>query len=140
MDRLEDLEVYRLAEALADYVWDMVMTWDRFAKATIGEQLVDSADSIAANIAEGHGRFHYKENRTFCFYARGSYMETRNWLRRSAKRNLLTPENTTELRSLTGPLGPKLNAYIRSIGKRGPGAHNREGLPKAGTDSADTNA
>ncbi|RZK33344.1 MAG: four helix bundle protein, partial [Pedobacter sp.] len=25
------------------------------------------ADSISANIAEGYGRFHFKENKNFCY-------------------------------------------------------------------------
>ncbi len=41
-------------------------------------QLVRSASSISANIAEGFGRFHYQENIQFCRQARGSLTETRN--------------------------------------------------------------
>ena len=129
MERLEDLEVYRLAEQLSDYVWDVVSAWDGFAKRTVGTQLVDATDSIAANIAEGHGRFHYADNRRFCFYARGSYEETRSWLRRATRRKLLKPEQIERIRSLVQPLGPKLNAYINSIGRK-----------KAKSEGASTNA
>jgi four helix bundle protein len=118
MDRLEGLDVYRIAEELSDCVWEVVLKWDWFAKRTIGVQLVEAADSIASNIAEGHGRFHYAENRTFCFYARGSLMETRNWLRRASKRGLLSQEDVEMLTPLVRKLAPKLNAYIRSIGSR----------------------
>ena len=118
MDKLEDLKVYRIAEELCDNVWDVVTNWDWFAKKTVGSQLVEAADSVAANIAEGHGRYHYKENRLFCFYTRGSYMETRNWLRRATKRNLLTQQQKETIKELTDRLGPKLNAYIRSIGTK----------------------
>ena len=114
--RLEDLEVYRLAEQLSDYVWDVVAGWDWFAKRTVGVQVVEAVDSIPANIPEGYGRFHYKDNRRFCYYARGSYQETRNWLRRATRRNLLKPEEIEHIRTLVQPLGPKLNSYINSIG------------------------
>jgi len=119
--RLEDLEVYQLAEQLSDYVWSVVVAWDWFAKRTVGVQLVEAVDSVPANIAEGYGRFHYKENRRFCYYARGSYQETRNWLRRATNRRLLKPEEIQRLRTLVDPLGPKLNAYISSIGRTGAG-------------------
>jgi four helix bundle protein len=53
---LEDLEVYRFAETFSDEIWFLVSEWDNFAKDTIGKQIVRSADSISANIAEGYGR------------------------------------------------------------------------------------
>ncbi|MEJ5995551.1 four helix bundle protein [Pedobacter sp. Du54] len=49
------------------------MSWDFCAKDTIGKQICRAADSISANIAEGYGRFHYKENKNFCYYSRGPY-------------------------------------------------------------------
>ena len=42
----ENLKVYRLAEELADAVWEAVVGWDEFAKRAIGSQIVRSADSI----------------------------------------------------------------------------------------------
>jgi hypothetical protein len=74
----EDLEVYRLAEDIADCVWDAVIPWDNFAKDTVGKQLVRAADSIGANIAEGTGRGTYKDNKHFAKIGRGSHNETRH--------------------------------------------------------------
>ena len=42
----EKLQVYQLSEKLADGVWDIVVTWDAFAKDTVGKQIVRAADSI----------------------------------------------------------------------------------------------
>src|SRR5687768_11146568 len=39
----EKLRVYRLAETLADRIWNIVIKWDYFAKATLGQQIVDAA-------------------------------------------------------------------------------------------------
>lgn len=88
----DKLDIYKLAEKLADQVWDLVMSWDGFAKDTVGKQLVRSADSIGANIAEGAGRGSYQDNRRFIHIARGSLNETKHWLRRAFKRNLLNEE------------------------------------------------
>jgi four helix bundle protein len=113
--KLEELEVYKLSEEIADVVWSICSKWEFFARDTIGKQLVRAADSIGANIAEGYGRFAYKENVHFCYYARGSLMETRHFLRRAKMRKLLTAEQEAKIRKIIQPLGPKLNAYVRSI-------------------------
>jgi len=42
----------------------------------LAQQLRRSSVSVAANIAEGHGRFHYQDNVRFCYIARGSLEET----------------------------------------------------------------
>jgi four helix bundle protein len=113
--KLEELEVYQLSEKLADEIWEICTEWEHFAKITVGKQLVQSADSISANISEGHGRYSMKENVQFCYFARGSFEETRNWLRRSYQRKLLTTKEVNEIKEIMDELGPKLNAYINSI-------------------------
>jgi four helix bundle protein len=112
----EKLAVYQLAEKLADEVWAVVEKWDYFAKETVGKQLVRSADSIGANIAEGTGRGSFQDNRRFVRNARGSLNETRHWLRRAHCRHLLADEKTRVMKPLIDELPPRLNAYLRSIG------------------------
>lgn len=111
----ENLEVYQLAEKLADEIWNVVIQWDHFSKNTVGMQMVEAADSISANIAEGCGRFNYKDNGRFIRIARGSLYETKNWLRRSYKRNLLYDAQIERIKPILDELLPKLNAYNRSI-------------------------
>ena len=45
-------------------------------KWALNQQLRRSSTSIAANIAEGHGRYYYQDNVRFCYIARGSLDET----------------------------------------------------------------
>lgn len=113
----ENLRVYNLSEQLADEIWKIVFGWDNFAKDTVGKQIVRSADSIGANIAEGEGCGSFQDNRRFCRIARGSLQETQHWLRRAYKRDLLTKEQIETLKPLIEKLSPTLNAYLRSIGK-----------------------
>ena len=47
--KVEDLDIYQMAEDLSDRVWEICIKWDYFAKDTIGKQLVRTADSISAN-------------------------------------------------------------------------------------------
>jgi four helix bundle protein len=116
-NRIEDLEVYMLSEELANEVWDVVIKWDYFTKDTVGKQVCRSADSISANIAEGYGRFHYKENKNFCYYSRGSILETKSFLRKMKHRNLITAEGYETLFNKLEVIHIKLNAYIKYIGK-----------------------
>lgn len=112
----ENLEIYQLAEKLADKVWEIVIEWNFLSQDTVGKQLIRSADSIGANIAEGSGRGTDKDYSRFLKIARGSLYETRHWLRRAVKRKLLSQNLIDELSSITKELTPKLNAYIRAIG------------------------
>lgn len=112
----ENLRVYQLSEDLADEIWNIVVNWDNFAKDTVGKQLVRSADSVGANIAEGEGRGSFQDNRRFIKISRGSLQETQHWLRRAFKRNLLTKEQIETLKPMVQKLAPTLNAYLRSIG------------------------
>ena len=114
----ENLRVYNLSEQISDLTWDIVLRWERFARDTIGKQLVNAADSIGANIAEATGRGSFADNRRFARIARGSLYEVKHWLRRSYKRDLLTDEQVSNLQILINELTPKLSAYIRSIGEK----------------------
>ena len=111
----EKLRVYRLAETLADRIWNIVIKWDYFAKATLGQQIVDAADGVGSNIAEGTGRGSLHDNRRFVKIARGSLYETKHWLRRAYKRNLLTEQEVSDVKPLIDELLPTLNAYFRSL-------------------------
>ena len=114
----ENLRVYKLAEDIADHIWEIVCKWDYFAKDTIGKQLVNSADSVGANIAEGYGRGSHADNRRFAKISRGSLFEVKHWLRRAFKRKLLSEEEISSLQKLVKELTPKLSAYINSISKK----------------------
>ena len=122
----ENLRVYQLSEKLSDSIWTMARGWDQLAKDTIGRQLIRSADSIGANIAEGTGRGSFQDNRRFVRNARSSLYETRHWLRRAHARHLLSIEEVKAVKPLLDELGPKLNAYLRSIGPV-PELHNENG-------------
>jgi four helix bundle protein len=117
--RFQELTVYKLAEELSDAVWDIVLRWSNFARDTVGKQVVRAADSVGANLAEGCGRESPNDNRRFVRIARGSLLETQHWLRRAYRRKLLTAEEIHHLQATLDELAPKLNAYLKSIG-RGP--------------------
>jgi four helix bundle protein len=113
---LEDLKVYNLAMDLGERVWEIIDRWNYFQKDTIGKQFVRAADSIAANLSEGFGRFHYKEAKNFSYYSRGSLYETKTWLTKSHNRGLISDDEFKSISASLDMIVKMLNNYIKSIG------------------------
>ena len=112
---LEDLEIYQLALEVGEHVWKMVDSWKPFPKATLGSQFVRSVDSIASNIAEGYGRYFYKDRKQFCYYSRGSLTETKTWSTKAFNRNLISRQEFDLLIEKLKILHFKLNTYIKKL-------------------------
>ena len=79
------------------------------------KQLVRAADSISANIAEAFGRYHYKDRQKFGYYARGSFEETKSWLRKCYQRELLNENQKEIIIAYVNQMGPKLNSLINTF-------------------------
>ena len=97
-------------------IWKVVDKWDYFQKDTVGKQLIRAVDSVAANLSEGYGRYHYKEAKNFGYYSRGSLFETQTWLTKAYNRNLISSDLFHNCISDLETIGKMLNAYIKSIG------------------------
>jgi four helix bundle protein len=88
--KLNDIEAYRIAFHLSNYVWAVIIKWNAFAKRTVGEQFIEAIDSISANIAEGFGRYGKKDKIKFYRYSQGSMNESLDWNQKSKVRELVT--------------------------------------------------
>ena len=115
---MEKLEVYQVAMEIGEIVWRVVDKWDHFSKQTLGTQFVRAADSIALNISEGYGRFHYKENRNFCYYSRGSAKETLTVTEKARFRDLINNEEFALLSQKLSSYFRLSYGYINSIGNK----------------------
>jgi four helix bundle protein len=99
--KLEEITAYKISSELSDYTWEIVSKWDWFSKRTFGAQFIEATDSIAANIAEGYGRYHRNDKIKFYYNARGSVFESAYWCKKAYKRNLLSEkENDRTLKEL----------------------------------------
>jgi four helix bundle protein len=87
--KLNDIEAYRTAFNLSNYVWELVIKWDHFPKITLGRQFVESIDSISANLAEGFGRYSKKDKIRFYRISYGSLFESLDHHEKAKKRELL---------------------------------------------------
>ncbi|MCK4640949.1 MAG: four helix bundle protein [Candidatus Marinimicrobia bacterium] len=123
--KLEELRIYQLAMEMGEIIWVQVHKWDYFSKDTIGKQLVRAVDSVAANLSEGFGRYHFKETKQFGYYSRGSLYETKTWLTKAHNRKLLNDKNFETLMKEINSLGKQLNKYVKSIGEQRPMTNNQ---------------
>jgi four helix bundle protein len=103
---------------IGDLVYEIVIKWGIFDKKNLGDQMVRSGDSIALNISKGYGRFHYKENKNFCWYSRGSLFETKTAITKAQKRKLISEDEFKSLLEKLTFCHKLLNAYIKSIGTK----------------------
>ena len=128
---LEDFKTYNQAMDLGEEVWDVVVRWKFFEKDTVGKQLVKAVDSIAANLSEGLGRYHYRERKNFGYYSRGSLFETKTWLTKALRRRLIDETKFNLLISKLETIGKMLNSYIHSIGPNDQQPNEAPAFPNA---------
>ncbi|MBI5944548.1 MAG: four helix bundle protein [Chloroflexi bacterium] len=112
---LEDLQVLKSAELVADSIWKQVVGWDDFAKDVVGKQITRAADSVGANISESFGRYNFGEKLQFLYYSRGSLFETKYWLNRAKERGLMKPDEILEYTDGLTVIARQLNSFASGM-------------------------
>lgn len=112
---LHDLKVYQLAMRVGEDVWSLTAGWDWLAKQTIGVHWIRSADSIAASIAESHGRCSEKDGVHFYSDALAHLSQTQTWLEKVMARKLVPDPVARELSEKLESLRCLLNHHLGSI-------------------------
>ena len=110
---LNDVEAYKSAFRLSNYVWEIVVKWNYFSKNTVGEQMVRAIDSISANIAEGFGRYGKKDKIKFYRISKGSVTESFDWNEKDKVRKLISSEEYNFIFSVLQNLPKSLNTLIK---------------------------
>jgi four helix bundle protein len=114
--KLEDLEVYQLSRTLSKKSWSIYSKLNWQMRKIMGDQFIESADSIGANIAEAYGRYHYLDRVRFLYNSRGSKLESVNhWLSLMHERGVISDDEFKEAKDVAENLAVKLNNYIKSI-------------------------
>lgn len=109
---IEDISAYTIARLLANKIYTIVSTWKLLDKQTIGIQLIRSADSIPANIAEGFGRYHKADKIKFYYNARGSALESIHWITTAKERLLISNHQYYEIHNTFQELPKEINNLI----------------------------
>jgi four helix bundle protein len=110
--KLNDINAYKISFNLSNYIWNIVIEWEWFAKKHIGGQFVEAIDSISANIAEGFGRYHKKDKIKFYRYSQGSMKESFDWNEKSKVRKLIDDEQYHHILGELQKLPQELNQLI----------------------------
>jgi four helix bundle protein len=113
----EKLLVYQKAVDFSDAVCTKSEGFPR-GYGFLTDQLNRAALSIAANIAEGNGRFTKPDRRNFFGIARGSVQECVPLLELAQRRGLLEPADHAVLKSQLEEIARMLSGLINGLEKR----------------------
>jgi four helix bundle protein len=114
----EGLAVYQAARTFRRKISDLCKLLPPTENFLLKSQIIRSSRSIAANIAEGHGRFHYKEFIQFCRQARGSLTETLEHLICAYDEEYISAAQLTDLRTDYANLLRLINGFINYLQKQ----------------------
>jgi four helix bundle protein len=118
----EELVVWQKAHALMVLVHrKLVPRLPREERWDLADQMRRSSKSVSSNIAEGYGRFYYRDRVRFCYNARGSLTETENHMIVARDLNYVSAEVYQEGREIALEVHRLLNGYIDYLKKQQPG-------------------
>jgi four helix bundle protein len=118
MNSFEDLETWKKCRLLRIDVALLLKQFPDEEKYRLIDQLKRASRSVTANIAEGHGRFHYQDNLKFCRNARGSLNEVLDHLICAHDELLITNEQLQDIRAKYNECYRLLNGYIAFLNKK----------------------
>ena len=112
-----ELEVWKKARLLKKEIWDLTKTFPPEEKFRLCDQIIRSSRSITATIAEGHGRFTFKDQLHFCIIARGSLSESYNHLIDAFDCKYIDREKLCYFKNKIDEVRRLLNGYITFLRK-----------------------
>ena len=114
----KDLECWKACRELRVFVArSLCKTLPNDERYRLGDQILRSARSTTANIAEGYGRFHYLDNAKFCSNARGSCWETIDHMITANDEELISQDLLDQGRAVAARAVALLNGYISYLRK-----------------------
>jgi four helix bundle protein len=119
----DKLEVWTRAKDFALAVYkEVVPCLPVDEKWNLTQQLKRAAQSIPANIAERHGRYHFLDNVRFCYIARGSLTEVQSHMALAYDLGYLPGEIYKRMTIHAESVGKQLNNYIAYLKRSKQGA------------------
>lgn len=116
--RFEELKVWQLSRKFRQAIYTLSKKFPKEELYALTSQIRRAAYSITANIAEGHGRYHYQENIQACRISRGSLNEVFDHLYTAMDNGYITQQTFEKLYSQGRDLERVLNGYIGFLQKQ----------------------
>ena len=110
--RFEDLKAWQLAREFRKAVYKISKSFPKSEQYALAPQIRRAAISITANIAEGHGRYHFQENTQFCRISRGSINEVLDHLYAALDEKYINQQTFDKLYEQGREVEKVLNGYI----------------------------
>lgn len=112
------LKIWQKGFELLMQVYKLTAKFPSEEKFGLVSQLKNSANSVIANIAEAHGRYHLKDKIRILYQARGELEETRSHILVAKEQGYISPKEAAILDDEYNGLGKGINTYIRSLNKK----------------------
>jgi four helix bundle protein len=112
-----ELEVWKKARAFKNNIKNLVQRFPTEERFRLTDQIIRSSRGINATIAEGHGRYTFKEQINFGIIARGSLSETYNHLIDALDCGYIDQDTIENLKQQIDETGRLLSGYITYLRK-----------------------
>ena len=120
----EDLKCWQACRKVRVFIYKIVKSYPKEELYSLADNMKRAARSSTENIAEGFGRFYYKENAQFCRISRGSLFELLDDLITSLDEDYINQEEYQKGRELISNTLPLLNGYINYLGRQSQNGSN----------------
>lgn len=117
VNSFEDLECWKACTEVRREISKLLKKYPSDEKYSLIQDMRRASRSVTHNIAEGYGRFHYKENRQFCRHSRGSLYELLDQIITSKDDLIITEKEYIEQKRIIEKAIVILNGYIRYLSK-----------------------
>ncbi|MDT0554141.1 four helix bundle protein [Urechidicola vernalis] len=113
-ENFEKLKCWQACHELKKYFKENVLTkLPKEEKYDLYSQILRASRSATANIAEGWGRYHYKDNVRFLLNARGSVAELLDHALEAGDCNYISSAILIEIREIIDKCIRLINGYIK---------------------------
>lgn len=115
----EDLVCWQKGRAIRMEVSKLITQFPAEEKFELVSQMRRASRSVTHNLAEGYGRFHFKENIQFCRISRGSLYEIKDQLITALDEQYIDEKTFENLKKKVEEGIVILNGYINYLKKAG---------------------
>ena len=114
----EELDCWKVSRELRLELSRLIKTFPAEEKFTLVSQIRRASRSVTNNIAEGFGRYHYKEFIRFCRMSRGSLTELTDHLIISHDEDYITADQLSYYKDKISKAIALINGLIKYLEKR----------------------